>query len=62
MSGGEGGVRRGGGCQAGRGWVRQRGNGKYAGISGKRIPYFTPTLRNVMQLKGNELAAVVRHS
>jgi hypothetical protein len=28
----------------GRGWVRRRGNGKYVGVSGKRIRYFTPTL------------------
>jgi len=30
--------------QAGRGWVRQRGNGKYIGISGKCIRHFTPAL------------------
>jgi hypothetical protein len=28
--------------QAGKGWVRRRRNGKYIGISGKRICYFTP--------------------
>ncbi len=26
----------------GEGWVRWRGNGKYVGVSGKRICFFTP--------------------
>jgi hypothetical protein len=27
----------------GEGWVRRRGNGKYIGVSRKRMRYFTPT-------------------
>ncbi len=33
--------------QAGRGWVRLSRNGKYVGVSGKRIRYFTPAPEKV---------------
>ncbi len=35
--------------QVGRGWVRQRGNRKYVGVSGNRIRYFTPALAKVAE-------------
>jgi len=33
--------------QAGRGWVRRCGNGKYIGVSGKHICYFTPARQSL---------------